>query len=501
MKAYKKYISLFLSILFVLMSFNGAFANTNSDKVEPSTNVISKVEKLDESEVPVLLDYEEMVEKGHIERLYSEEQEMNSAVFKNEDGTNTLYIFNEDIKYVDSEGVTKDKSNKLTKTKTGYINLENDIRVLYPDNIDDGVTVTHGKYIITMTPVLDTTRKNKPVAKLNTQSKSHKIEYASTFDENIRIEYIQSLSGMKEAIILEKNCGVTQFDFSLKTNGLQVIANKQTLAFYDATNKEFVGEISPVVIWDANGKMGSGSYKLSTVKENEEYRITVVADDFLKNNDIKYPVTIDPSYNISGSNAIDDATIFSNNSQNVGNSGSLYIGNYSAWTQWTYYDGIGRTLVKFPGLDADALFRMICLERRIITMKYNFADMFSTAPSNTIQAYVASQSWNENTVVYNSTIWTPGNFVDSVSVSQMTSTPSPRRRYTIDFTDAYFSETGFSSKGLLLKASNENAVAMVICSNEYDSTYSTTGNAPYIEIAYHSSSGWMDGWKDLYHLQ
>ena len=98
-------------------------------------------------------------------------------------------------------------------------------------------------------------------------------------------------------------------------------------------------------------------YIVETIEQDKEYIITVVIDEeYLKSEDTVYPVIIDPSFTVNY-NGIEDATIYSNYFQNVGSSGSLYVGNYNARYGGTM--GIARVLVKFPGLMSNPTFHSL----------------------------------------------------------------------------------------------------------------------------------------------
>ena len=52
-----------------------------------------------------LVSEQDIIDGGHIERLHEEETEQNTAVYRNADGTNTMYIFSQDVWYRDADGV------------------------------------------------------------------------------------------------------------------------------------------------------------------------------------------------------------------------------------------------------------------------------------------------------------------------------------------------------------------------------------------------------------
>ena len=84
-------------------------------------------------------------------RLYEKETSLDTVLFANKDGSETVYIFNEDVKYVNESGKIADKSNKLYSnvesraysSDYSYVNKENDINTYFPKLLktDVGVSV------------------------------------------------------------------------------------------------------------------------------------------------------------------------------------------------------------------------------------------------------------------------------------------------------------------------------------------------------------------------
>ena len=65
------------------------------------------------ADIPETMSAEQTVEAEHVARLREEELEPNTAVFRNSDGTNTLYIFSEEIWYENEDGEKVDYSTEL----------------------------------------------------------------------------------------------------------------------------------------------------------------------------------------------------------------------------------------------------------------------------------------------------------------------------------------------------------------------------------------------------
>ena len=100
-------ISLLLMLIFTITTFiNIAFASNNSN-----ANVNNTISSgLSEKSIPETISYENVIQQGHTERLYSAEKDLNTAVFKNRNGSNTMYIFNENINPCNSLNFTYEET-------------------------------------------------------------------------------------------------------------------------------------------------------------------------------------------------------------------------------------------------------------------------------------------------------------------------------------------------------------------------------------------------------
>lgn len=84
--------------------------------VDESSESITSV--LSENDIPECLSLEGSENSKFAARLYEKETALDTVLFANKDGSETVYIFNEDVKYIDESGNIADKSNKL------YSNIE-----------------------------------------------------------------------------------------------------------------------------------------------------------------------------------------------------------------------------------------------------------------------------------------------------------------------------------------------------------------------------------------
>lgn len=186
---------------------------------------------LDEATVPELLDINEVKEKEHVNRLYEQEEDLNTVIFQNKDGTKTMYLYNEPVKYKDKDGKIKDKSTKLSETKdrkngNKYETTKNDIIVQFPDSITSGLSLQYDKINIKLTPITEKEVKSiKKAEKSSLKTPSdvkdnEKVKYSGVFGDKTEILYTPTYSGVKEDIVLHEYTGQNEFKFSLSTNGL-----------------------------------------------------------------------------------------------------------------------------------------------------------------------------------------------------------------------------------------------------------------------------------------
>lgn len=78
--------------------------------------------ELKEQNLPDVIDAEKAVEDGYVARLNSEEQSLSEVVLEKDDGTRALYLFSENVKYIDENGDIADKSNNAVRKGRAFVN-------------------------------------------------------------------------------------------------------------------------------------------------------------------------------------------------------------------------------------------------------------------------------------------------------------------------------------------------------------------------------------------
>lgn len=315
---------------------------------EPEQESESKIVRteLTEQNLPDVIDAETAIADGYVARLNSEEQSLSEVVLEKDDGTRALYLFSENVKYIDENGDVADKSNNAVRKGRAFVNEGNDVEIILPATLTAGIAVHSDELNITMKPLTDSIGRSLSTA---VQTEEDTVLYSDVFDSSTDIEYTYTYSGVKENIILESYNGKNSFDYEVTTGGLSLYEDKGTLLLADESGdvKATLGE---VVVFSADNKNNTfGKYKVEELEKNNRYKVTMIVDRaYLTDPDTKYPVKIDPDINSKKNNfSIQDLQVFKGkdgkgtSETSAGYSGVSRVG----WTDW----GACRTLLKLNG--------------------------------------------------------------------------------------------------------------------------------------------------------
>lgn len=212
--------------------------------------------KLDKQDTPEIISQKSIEESGHVNRLREQEEDLNSIVFQNRDGTKTMYYYNYPVKYKDSDGNIKDKSNKISQKSNGdFTNAENDINAYFPKklNKNKGVVLKFDNHTIEMAPDI---KGNSGASRQTGHNKyfdpTEYVQYPNVFDEDIALKYTPTFEGYKEDIVLSRYTGINEFSFRLYTDGLSLVMNEEG-AYYliDPLSGEIKTQIGDLVVYDS----------------------------------------------------------------------------------------------------------------------------------------------------------------------------------------------------------------------------------------------------------
>jgi hypothetical protein len=143
---------------FIIAIANPAIAlNSQQYGIESSFLAELQSKEMPDYDRPEAIEKGLVVENGHVARLYKKESDLRTVIFANKDGTETAYIFDEPVKYIDENGKIVDKSNRLYSVyadEYAYVNKDNDIRTYFPKTLDEksGIKLEYGDISIEMYP-------------------------------------------------------------------------------------------------------------------------------------------------------------------------------------------------------------------------------------------------------------------------------------------------------------------------------------------------------------
>ena len=133
-------------------------------------------------------------EASHIERL-TKEEDLDTYVFLNSDGSKSIYYMDENVKYVDKNGDVQEKDISLVSTTNGYGITRNEFDLHIPTTASSGISMTYEGYDVKIIP--QTAAKAVPAKRVDNH-----VVYDGFFGTNASLKYTPMLSGVKEDIVL-----------------------------------------------------------------------------------------------------------------------------------------------------------------------------------------------------------------------------------------------------------------------------------------------------------
>ena len=73
---------------------------------------------------------------------------LHTFVFQNLDGTRTMYVMDEDVKYINTNGETIDKDISLVSKTKRFGIVQNEVELLIPNSVQNGIDVAYNGYAI-----------------------------------------------------------------------------------------------------------------------------------------------------------------------------------------------------------------------------------------------------------------------------------------------------------------------------------------------------------------
>ena len=504
MKSNNRKTALFLS---AITAFNLMVASPVPVTAEARDTPKSVVEKsisndlMVEDIIPEAIDISEAKEKSHVNRLHEKEDSLETVVFANADGSETTYIFDEPVKYLDENGEISDKSNKLysdveankldtSKKQKGisnyaYVNAENDIKTYFPKKLSgkDSIKLEAQNRDILMRPSSDVVS--------SVIEENNVVYYEDVFGEFTSLRYETLFSGYKEDIILEKYVG-NEFKFILDVGGLTPVSKNGSFHLTDEDGETFA-TVSPIYVYGSSKDEAQFTYdnKLEFEKiDGNKYELVITVDDeFLRDPNTVYPVYVDPTITINAagsgsSKTILDTPIYNGSgvsNQSGGANSTAIIGRVSS----SY--GSGRLLMRFPGLMSQSF--MSNQNYIISSATLHLKEVSGNSASAAISAHIyTGPEWSESSM-YSSSIWNGSYKKNGVEQTLSTYTYSYPNYTTGSFniTQAvrlWQSNHSYGNKGIILKNRTSESDGTY-----YKALYTSEGTTkPYVSVTYTTRS-------------
>lgn len=429
----------------------------------------------------------------YAERLYDKEVTLDTIVYSNGDGTETVYFFDEPVKYFNDEGVLDDKSNRLYKvsdfrndmSEYAYASLDNDIKTYYPSKLTSecGLIIETPVASIEMSPM---SVFSSPICKMDGC-----IEYDGAFDEFTSLKYTPTFSGYKEDLIIYQY-STNVYSFIMETNGLALTLDGNGSVLILDDKDECYATINPLYVYDSseegNNITLNNYYEIEEI-DNSTYLVNIVVDEeFLTSPETVYPVIVDPTITINAtgsgsSKSILDTPIYNGSGvtyQTAGANPTAVLGYVSS----SY--GSGRLLMRFPGLANQSFWNEYYT---INSATLTFNECSGLYDTSVIGVYnYTGESWDESSV-YSNSRW---NGVGSLLSTQSFSYPNNTVK-SFNITSAvrsWISNSGAFNKGIIIKNNtNENYIP------SRKIFYTTEGTIkPYLTVNYQTARPIEDGY-------
>ncbi len=451
---------------------------------EPVVSEPTEIALMSVNDLPACIPEENIAALGHVERLDSDA--LDGYQFLNRDGTVSNYFFTDNVRYVDENGVVRDKEKVLVRQSDGsYRNTYTDIAMHFSASISDGMTMTFDGISLSMYPFIDPSLPltDSAIATLRPatdRTTEDRVIYYSVpgFGD---IVYTPRYSGVKEDIILSEEPDSADFTFIMTLTDATLV-NRGTYVDILNADEEIAGQLQPILLQSANGLQGNGTYSVESAPvpggKINLYRVTLHADeDFLSSPDVAYPVTVDPTI-MTGDPAdknIWDTGFLGPTVPTGVTTGHLTSHKVGCISINLYM----KTLYKFPGLMNNIYFRMLPEERLHAVFLY-LKHVTGTA-TNVYMKQSAGTDWTEETP----TSELSGNVMGAGPSSTVTiSNPIT----IVDITQhvlAWKYDESKSDLGLTLE--NMNNSNMSYCVEFYSTDATVDSNKPYIVMNTSSS--------------
>jgi len=156
---------------------------------------------LSQAQLPDIIAPEEAQANRYTQRLAAQEPDLNTLLFRNADGTETMRVFSHPVKYLGENGEVKDISLSMLRAADGSVQAASSpIETVFSKQLSGGISLAYKDVQIRMTPqspVSDGLHAQKlSLASLSADGKTVSYPYGA----HTSLEYSLTYAGFKEDI-------------------------------------------------------------------------------------------------------------------------------------------------------------------------------------------------------------------------------------------------------------------------------------------------------------
>ena len=490
-KRFKKLFSCFLAVtlIFTSIEWSGITQSIHSVKAEEAQKETKTSEQ---------------------KEVIKSEKTKNSITFELANGKKQTVFYGQDVRFKTKNGKLKDYDPSLVKIQNkksengndlkdyAYENEEGDKKHYLPKNLTEEtpVLMENGKYQISFAPIYG--QKTKEEEEVNdtqdaldsvdnlecTKLENAEIEDAeeNKIEKPVKVSYesqqkectfsYKSLNtGIKESVVLTKAPEGNALKFRFKASGL--VPKKNVLdggiSFLDEKTDEIVAALEAPNMNDATGKAYSEkiSYDIELDdQEKDSYILTLHLDEeYFKDKDRKYPVTIDPTVSWTGSTDFWDVYVINGSYKDT----NFYDNGVTVMMAGKSKQGVCRTYLRFK--DFTAKIKGKYVDSATLTMY----ETGSSQSGQTIEARRVTENWTRPGLKWSNR---PGY---STNYGNVKTTGTAKKTRSINLTEyARQCASGkITSYGVMLKNADET--------KSYGQFYSSRAslNRPKMSVTYY----------------
>lgn len=284
MKKLKSFVTLLAAVLFFnLFSIHVSIPAAKAEAADPKDISLPKT---DFKEIPEVMNDDESLKDNFVIRLDDETDSLDVIRYLDSFDTERYLLFPINVKYVNEEGIIRDKSNTLYESEDDRylcVNFDNDIRTYFPKYAAEGIKLTYEDNEILFRPNVKTVNEKQGYISDNT------VIYLNAFGEGTDFVVKSTFAGNKSDIILNSYTGENVFEYTFEMKDMSLSFKDGTVCIIDA-NGNAVCSFGEVYVEDSEGHFTFGT---AEVTDKNIVRVTV-PEEFLKGKDTVYPVTVDP---------------------------------------------------------------------------------------------------------------------------------------------------------------------------------------------------------------